>query len=124
MGAVGGFLGNMIDLARGQAPSFQLSDGAAMAAFYHGDNANFYSPYTTSRFEPIQPPIRNIRNNGAIFNTIYSDSLATIFDAALLGIGPPSSTYIRGDIDCYGAQADILDFFIQRFREGVYLEKI
>ena len=124
VGAVGGFLGNMVDLARGQAPNFQISDGAAMAAFYHGDNVNFYSPYTLSRFEPIQLPIRNIRNNGAIFNVIYSDSLATVFDASLLGIGPPSSTYIQGVIDCYGAQADILDFFIQRFREGVYLEKI
>ena len=64
------------------------------------------------------------RNFGAEFNSMYTQPLVNIFNSALLGSGPPSSTYIKGDIDCYGAQADILDYFIQRFREGVYLEKI
>ena len=55
---------------------------------------------------------------------MYVQPIANIFNSDLLGSAPPSSTYIKGDIDCYGAQTDILDFFIQRFREGVYLDKI
>lgn len=110
--------------AADQENNFQIGQGDALAAFYHGNNVNFYSPYTLCRYEPLQATIRIIRNNGAIYNAIYTGTIASIFDTSLLGYGPPSSTYIKGDIDCYGAQSDILDYFIHRFREGVYLEKI
>lgn len=116
--------GNIQNLATGQDANFQILGGDALSAFYHGDNENFYSPYTLSKYTPLQTNSRIIRNSGAIFNAIYTGTIASIFTNALLGIAPPTSTYIQGDIDCYGAQKDVIDFFVQRFREGVYLEKI
>ena len=107
-----------------QENNFQVGQGDALSAFYHGDNEKFYSPYTLCRYEPLHANTRKIRNSGAIYNAVYTSTIDSIFNAALLGIEPPSSTYIQGVVDCYGAQTDILDFFIQRFRDGVYLDKI
>ena len=104
--------------------NFRQNAGDASSTFYNKSNINYNSPYILSRYTPILPPGRNAREHGAIFNSIYTEPLVTIFNSALLGVGPPNSTYIQGDIDCYGAQKDVIDFFVQRFREGVYLEKI
>lgn len=103
--------------------SYAHASGGAAATFRAG-SWSFNSPYYTIRYTPIITAGYTLRNSGANFNSIYTQPLVTIFNSALLGVGPPNSTYIQGDIDCYGAQKDVIDFFVQRFREGVYLEKI
>lgn len=102
----------------------RITSGDAASTFYNKSNVNYKSPYILTKYTSNTNIGYTIRNNGAIFNSTYTQPLVTIFNSALLGVGPPSSTYIQGDIDCYGAQKDVIDFFVQRFREGVYLEKI
>ena len=105
----------------------RITSGDAASTFYNKSNVNYKSPYilTTYTSNTSNTTIaQTIRNKGAIFNSIYTQGLGNIFNSALMGINPPNSTYIQGDIDCYGAQKDVIDFFVQRFREGVYLEKI
>ena len=102
----------------------RITSGDAASTFYNKSNVNYKSPYILTKYTSNINIGYTIRNNGAVFNSTYTQGLGNIFNAALLGVGPPSSTYIQGDIDCYGAQKDVIDFFVQRFREGVYLEKI
>lgn len=102
----------------------RITGGDAASTFYNKSNVNYKSPYILTKYTSNTNIGYTIRNNGAIFNSTYTQGLGNIFNNALLGVGPPSSTYIQGDIDCYGAQKDVIDFFVQRFREGVYLEKI
>lgn len=102
----------------------RITSGDAASTFYNKSNVNYKSPYILTKYTSNINIGYTIRNNGAIFNSTYTQGLDNIFNSALLGVGPPSSTYIQGDIDCYGAQKDVIDFFVQRFREGVYLEKI
>ena len=105
----------------------RITSGDAASTFYNKSNVNYKSPYILTKYKSntsITTIGYTIRNNGAIFNSTYTQGLGNIFNSALMGIGPPNSTYIQGDIDCYGAQKDVIDFFVQRFREGVYLEKI
>ena len=105
----------------------RITSGDAASTFYNKSNVNYKSPYILTKytFNASNTTIGyTIRNNGAIFNSIYTQGLGNILNSALMGIGPPNSTYIQGDIDCYGAQKDIIDFFVQRFRDGVYLEKV
>ena len=102
----------------------RITSGDAASTFYNNSITSYKSPYILTSYTSNSNMEYINRNNGAEFNSMYTQPLANIFDSALLGSAPPSSTYIKGDIDCYGAQTDILDFFIQRFRDGVYLEKI
>lgn len=102
----------------------RITSGDAATTFYNNSVTSYNSPYILTTYTSNSNMAYINRNIGAEFNSMYTQPLANIFESALLGSAPPSSTYIKGDIDCYGAQADILDFFIQRFREGVYLEKI
>lgn len=102
----------------------RITSGDAATTFYNNSVTSYNSPYILTTYTSNSNIEHINRNFGAEFNSMYVRPLANIFDSALLGSAPPSSTYIKGDIDCYGSQADILDYFIQRFREGVYLEKI
>ena len=102
----------------------RITSGDAATTFYNNSVTSYNSPYILTTYTSNSNIEHINRNFGAEFNSIYIQPLAKVFDSALLGSAPPSSTYIKGDIDCYGAQSDILDYFIQRFREGVYLEKI
>lgn len=102
----------------------RITSGDAASTFYNKSNVNYKSPYILTKYTSNTNIGYTIRNKGAIFNNTYTQPLVTIFNSGLLGVGPPNSTYIQGDIDCYGAQKDVIDFFVQRFREGVYLEKI
>lgn len=102
----------------------RITSGDAASTFYNKSNVNYKSPYILTKYTSNTNIGYTTRNNGVVFNSTYTQGLGNIFNAALLGVGPPSSTYIQGDIDCYGAQKNVIDFFVQRFREGVYLEKI
>lgn len=102
----------------------RITSGDAASTFYNKSDVNYKSPYILTKYTSNINIGYTIRNNGAIFNSTYTQGLGNIFNSAMLGVGPPNSTYIQGDIDCYGAQKDVIDFFVQRFREGVYLEKI
>lgn len=102
----------------------RITSGDAASTFYNKSNTNYKSPYVLTKYTSNTNVGYINRDKGAIFNSMYTQPLVTIFNSALLGVGPPNSTYIQGDIDCYGAQKDVIDFFVQRFREGVYLEKI
>lgn len=102
----------------------RITSGDAASTFYNKSNVNYKSPYVLTKYTSNTNIGYINRDKGAIFNSMYTQPLVTIFNNALLGVGPPNSTYIQGDIDCYGAQKDVIDFFVQRFREGVYLEKI
>ena len=102
----------------------RITSGDAASTFYNKSNTDYKSPYVLTKYTSNTNVGYINRNKGAIFNSMYTQPLVTIFNSALLGVGPPNSTYIQGDIDCYGAQKDVIDFFVQRFREGVYLEKI
>lgn len=104
--------------------SRRITSGDAATTFYNNSVTSYKSPYILTSYTSSSNMEYINRNFGAEFNSMYTQPLANIFNSALLGSAPPSSTYIKGDIDCYGAQADILDYFIQRFRDGVYLEKI
>ena len=102
----------------------RITSGDAATTFYNNSVTSYKSPYILTTYTSNSNIEHINRNMGAEFNAMYIQPLANIFNSALLGSAPPSSTYIKGDIDCYGAQTDILDYFIQRFREGVYIEKI
>lgn len=102
----------------------RITSGDAASTFYNKSNVNYKSPYILTKYTSNTNIGYTTRNNGVIFNSTYTQPLVTIFNSALLGVGPPNTTYIQGDIDCYGAQKDVIDFFVQRFREGVYLDKI
>ena len=102
----------------------RITSGDAATTFYNNSVTSYNSPYILTTYTSNSNIEHINRNNGAEFNSMYVQPLANIFDSALLGSAPPSSTYIQGVIDCYGAQTDILDYFIQRFKDGVYLDKI
>lgn len=122
-GAVFSAGGNIVKSALPIEGSYLHSGGNAASTFRVG-SWSFDTPYYIVKYTPILTAGYPLRNFGVNFNQTYKQPLVTIFNSALLGVGPPNSTYIQGDIDCYGAQKDVIDFFVQRFREGVYLEKI
>lgn len=103
--------------------AYSRTTGDAASIFYNKSNVNYNSPFTLTRYTATAMA-KNARENGADFSAMYEGNLVSIFDKDFIGTAGTTDTYIQGDIDCYGAQKDVIDFFVQRFREGVYLDKI